>query len=177
MAIGIKGEKGLSLAIAGAIMVILGALAAIFLFPKPSAHGITAKQAMTQQQAIKQADSLSRDLREVEASLASRTWKGGPQQVGPAALNSMSALAKSNQVKLSGFRPQRSNSVAGLELLPFAVTAEGRYLDVLRFVQAIEKSDSKVAVDRLQFASAEANSDQVTAVVGITAFRVTEAGS
>jgi hypothetical protein len=167
-----KREIGLNIAIGAAVLVIAGALLFMFLVPKPTLSGIAERERTSERTILKEAGEAKTDLAASDAKLTQWTWKGDPQEVGPAALNALSLTAKQNRVKLSGFRPQRSAMVEGLELMPFAVTAEGAYPDVLRFVQGIERSESKLIVDRLQIASAEANSNLATAVVGVTAYRM-----
>lgn len=171
----ISTEMGLKIATwLGILGIIVGAAFLLFL-PKPSTASIVAMQKQQEAQIQGRAEDAQDDFDIAKEKVVGLTWKGGAEQVGPGALQSMNALATKYRVKLSGFRPSRTAQASGLDLLPFSVTATGSYPDLLNFVKAIENPDNKLAVDSLQIASSEANSDQVIATVGITAYRVPEA--
>jgi hypothetical protein len=157
-----------------AVVAMIGALAFMLVIPKPSTKGFEAKRLRSEKQILVDISSARANLTTSTAKVVSRTWTGGLQEVGPGALQSMNALATKHKVKLSGFRPERTSQSAGVDLVPFSVTAEGSFLDVVAFVKAIEDPANKLAVDTVQVASSEANSDQATATVGITAYHVAE---
>jgi Tfp pilus assembly protein PilO len=170
----ISAEMGARIAMWIGILGIIAGAAFIFLVPRPTAASIRATQKQKEGQAQLRAAQAKKDFGAAHSKVVARTWSGGAEQVGPGALQSMNALAAKHRVKLSGFRPERSSQVSGLDFLPYSVTATGAYLDLVNFVRAIENPDTKLAVDSLQIASSEANSDQVIATIGITAYRVAE---
>lgn len=171
-----KDEMGTTVATILATIALLGTLAFMLLVPKPSTKGLAQQQRTGESQILNQVTEAHKAQAEALASVEKQTWKGGAQQVGPGALEAMTKLAKSYAVKLSGFRPQRVTSASGLELLPYSVTAEGTFVNVLRFMKAIEDPGTKLAIHQVQVNSADANSDQVTAVIGITAYRIADKG-
>lgn len=169
-----KDEMGTNVAMIAALVALAGTLAFILFVPPPSAAGISKQEIEQKGRILDDIGVSKKTLAASQAKVSARTWKGGAQQVGPGALQAMTTLAKSHSVKLSGFRPQRTTLVSGLELLPYTVVAEGSFVNVLRFVKAIEDPNTKLAVTLAQLNSADANSDQVTATIGITAYRVNE---
>jgi hypothetical protein len=169
-----KEDTGAKIAIGIAMLALAVALIFMFVIPKPTTRGMQAKQNRTASDILKDVSKAHEGLDASQKLVTGRTWTKGIQQVGPGALQEMNALALKHQVKLSGFRPERTSQYAGLDLVPFSVTAEGSYLDVLGFVKAIEDPSNKLAVNLVQIASSEANGDQVTATVGLTAYHVTE---
>ncbi len=170
----ISTEMGVKIATWLGVIGILAGIALLLLLPKPSARDAFLKQKEQEKQIQSDADRSQTDFAAAKAKVVAETWNGGAETVGPGALAVMNTLATKNRVQLSGFRPERTSQTAGLDFLPYSVTATGAYLDVLSFVKAIENPQNKLAVDSLQIASSEANTDQVIATIGLTAYRVTE---
>ena len=158
---------------AGVIGIVIGAAFILFV-PKPTTASVFAMKKKQEATIQSQADRAQSEFKDSQKEVVARTWSGGAEDVGPGALNEMNALATKYKVKLSGFRPERPTQDSGLDFLPFSVTATGAYLDLLNFVKAIENPDNKLAVDSLQIASSEANSDQVIGTIGITAYQVSQ---
>ncbi|MEA2553347.1 MAG: hypothetical protein QOJ65_1523 [Fimbriimonadaceae bacterium] len=169
-----KDEVGTAAATLVGIVVLIGAIAFMVLAPKPTTKGLVAAQRREESTILKDISKAHATLAASQTDVQSQTWKGAAQDVGAGALKQMNALALAHKVKLSGFRPQRSSTTAGLELIPYSMTAEGSFTDVLRFVKAIENPDTKLTVNLVQIGSSEANTDQVTASIGITAYRAVE---
>lgn len=155
-----------------ALLIILGSLAFEFLVPKPDATKIAMARNAEQKKIFDQVDANRKDFAASQAKVVSSTWTGTADKIGPGALTTMNALAAQHKVKLSGFRPERVSLVAGLELDPYTLTAEGSYPDVVNFTKAIEDPNTKLCVDSIQISSADANGDAVSANIGITAYRV-----
>lgn len=170
----ISTEMGVKIATWLGVLGIIAGIALLFLLPKPNAHEAFVRQKEQERNIQASADKSQKEFEAAKVTVVAQTWNGGAETVGPGALAVMNTLATKNRVQLSGFRPERTSQASGLDLLPYSVTATGAYLDVLNFVKAIENPQNKLAVDSLQIASSEANSDQVIATVGLTAYRVTE---
>ena len=170
-----KEERGPNLAILLAVIAIVGAVVFMVAVPKPSVQRLITKQRQDEAKIFDDADKAHKELAGAQKKIVSQVWGGPAQEIGPGALQKMNLLATDHKIKLSGFRPQRTSQASGLEMLPYSVTAEGSFTDVLRFVKAIEDPKNKLAVHEVQIASSEANSDQVTANIGLTAYRIPEA--
>jgi len=174
MKVNISSEMGVRIATWLGIIGMLAGIALILAFPKPSIASVNAYQRSQQTKINIGVEQANKDLATAKAKVDAHAWSGGAEGVGPGALQAMNSLATKYKVKLSGFRPERPTKASGLDMLPYSVTATGAYLDVLNFAKAIENPDTKLAVDSLQVASSQANSDQVIATIGITAYRVSE---
>ncbi len=170
----VSAEMGTRIALWIGVLGIVAGVAFLALVPKPNTALIYAKQKAQEQKILVQGVKTQKEYDDLHATVAKQTWNGGAQDVGPGALQSMNALATKYRVKLSGFRPERTTQASSLNLLPYSVTATGGYTDVLGFVKAIENPDNKLAVDSIQIASSEANTDQVIATIGITAYQVSD---
>ncbi|MCW5942975.1 MAG: hypothetical protein KIS66_12130 [Fimbriimonadaceae bacterium] len=116
------------------------------------------------------AEKASEKAKQIETSLASLTWKGSADEIGPQALGTVTRLAQAAQVTATAFRPQRIQDDGGLPQMAFLVTVEGRYPNVVSLLRNLEKPETKMAVTLLQMASADASNDMVNATIGLTAF-------
>lgn len=169
-----KDEMGTNVAYLIAALIFAGTLLFTILVPKPTAQSVLVKRDAEERSIVSQVTKDHADLALRKAKVAEATWAGPAEKIGPGALTAMNALALKHKVKLSGFRPERTSETAGLELVPYTVTAEGAFPDVLSFTKDIENPATKLCVDAVMIASSDANGDQVTANVGITAYRVQE---
>ena len=172
-----KDEAATNAAFLIALLIILGSLAFSFLVPKPDAKSVIATRKEQQKKIFDEVDDSRKAFTASQARVVTETWTGSAAKIGPGALTAMNALATQHKVKLSGFRPERVSQAAGLELDPYTVTAEGSYPDVVNFTKAIEDPNTKLCVDSVQIASADANGDSVAANIGITAYRVVGGGA
>lgn len=152
-------------------LVILLASGAYALFaPKPRTEAEIRKARNATQNARLDAKK-ARDLRDVsEASAKALTWSDGADQIAPKALAVVTREARARSVRLVAFRPQRTVPGSPLTLVPFTLTLEGTYPQVLDFVKAMEIPSNRLAVTLLQIAAADDATSKVTASVGLTAF-------
>ena len=169
-----KDEMATNVAYLIAVVIIVGTLLFTLLVPKPTAKAVFAKRDAEERSIVSQVSKDHADLALRKAKVAEATWTGPAEKIGPAALTAINALALKHKVKLSGFRPERTSETAGLQMVPYTVTADGAFPDVLNFTKDIESSNSKLCVDSVMIASSDANGDLVTANIGVTAYRVME---
>jgi Tfp pilus assembly protein PilO len=153
-----------------AVALLAVALAVVLFVPRPTTNGLAGRlqrDTLRAQIAIKDAKKSSADA---EARVKETTWTGDPKQIPPAALAKVSTLATQRGLKLVAFRPQRTNEAGVFRQLPFLVTVEGPYPSITKFCQDIDQPSSRLAVDLIQIASADAASNAVTASVGLVAY-------
>ena len=172
-----KDEAATNAAFLIAFLIIVGTVAFVMFVPRPNAKSVASSRKTKERAIITDVDTSRKAFAASQALVVASTWTGPAEKIGPGALTAMNALATQHKVKLSGFRPERVSQSAGLELDPYTVTAEGAFPDVLNFAKAIENGDTKLCVDTIQIASSAANGDQVSANIGITAYRVIGAGA
>ncbi len=151
-------------------LVIVGAVAYDFAAaePKPDVSASSHRQRLVGLQ--RDIDSAEESLDRLDAERTKRLWTADERAINAAVLDRVTSQAKESSVKMVGFRPQRAETDGTLRRLPFLVLLEGRYLDVLKMLRALETPDSKIAVNLVQMASSDGSSDRVNASFGIIAF-------
>jgi hypothetical protein len=71
---------------------------------------------------------------------------------------------------LDAFRPQRSDAKLNPPQLPFLVTIEGHFTDVVGFAKEFDDSGNKLALSQIQMSASEDGTDAVTANVVLVAY-------
>jgi Tfp pilus assembly protein PilO len=166
-----KDELGTSVAFVTGLAALVAVSAYALFVPVPSLAGLQKAQKNEQLRIVQDVDRMQDEYVKAQAVVVSRTWTQPQQEIHPAVLNKVSSLARANRVKMTALRPQRAGEAGELQTIPFVLSAEGSYPDVVRFVTAIENPANKLAVNLLQLSSADGESDRVTATVGLVAFR------
>ncbi len=161
------------------IVAIIASLVAgiVLLFPKDPVRVSAADQKRREMAIIEDASKVARQGEAYAEQIQELTWVEQPEQVEPRALDIVSRVADRSRTKILGFRPQRTVLSGGLEQLPFLVTLEGSFPNILTTARDLGTRSNRLAVTSIQVASADAASDRVTATVGIVAFRLPEGGS
>jgi len=172
-----KSATTTSVIIVASILALLGTLIVMVFVPPPTAKGLSTKARRDEMKAR----IAIKDAREREAEamrlVAETTWAGNAQTVGPAALARVTQMAKSRNLRLVAFRPQRQSDDADLTMLPFLITVEGTYPNVVQFSRDLETTGTRLSVSMVQVSSADANSDRVTATVATMAYLNPRAGT
>ncbi len=105
--------------------------------------------------------------------IAPYTWDvsmASMDALGPAVLNSLTALSEKNTVQLTSFRTDKSIRVAGLDEAPFVAVVEGAFPDVLAFTHALESPSSRLAVNLIELSASDSGPGHVTATFGLLGF-------
>ncbi|HLO97839.1 MAG TPA: type 4a pilus biogenesis protein PilO [Fimbriimonas sp.] len=97
-------------------------------------------------------------------------WDQKLDDVAPAALDTVTKLSKQYNLTLVSFRPQKTVDSASLIQLPFQMIVDGSFINVANFIQSLETTDSKLAVQQIQYAGQEGETDIVTANINLLAF-------
>lgn len=166
-----KDELGTTVAAVIGILGLVAVLVYVLVVPEPPDRLSRSGHVKEQQEIVQQVSDSRKQLASAQASVEKHTWTSLPQEIQAASLDKVSSLARANGVKLLGFRPQRTGTAGELETIPFVLTAEGAFPDVMSFIAAVENPDNKLAANLVQLSSAEGDSDKVTATVGVMAFR------
>jgi Tfp pilus assembly protein PilO len=153
-----------------AAVIVASALVYMIFVPKPSTVNLERKT-QNQLYAVKKEEKANRlTIAEGKARVDKLTWAGGAQQVAAGALSKVTEVAKNHKLKLVAFRPQRDQDANGLGQLPILISLDGAYPDVVAFTRDLETEESKLAINLVQVAAADAATDRVTASVGIVAY-------
>lgn len=167
-----KSEAGTSIAILGALgVLVLTGLFMLFV-PSPTTEGIAAGKIRSQRELDDRVDKLKEDKKLTTAKIATQVWSEPIAEIGPIALESITAFAQTQKLKLLGFRPQKTVDVNGLTQLPFLISVEGAYPNIMKFVRQLEASDLRMGTSLVQVSATDANSDLVNATVGVVAYKI-----
>lgn len=153
-----------------AILTLLGTFLFMVLVPKPSTANLaekTRREAMKIRIKTKDADDR---LAMAKATVTSTTWPGIGDDVAPAANARLTTMATRRGVKLTSFRPQRTTAKTDLTVLPFVITVEGSFPQVVELTRDIDTAGSRMAVNLIQITTANDDSDRVSATVGVMAY-------
>jgi len=168
--IGVKGKQGsgwnVLLAISVAGILVAGWFA--FYHPNPSA----AKQADTSE-TLKGLNSETKSIESkaaiAEQRIKARTWDVGQEMFGSQILDSLTKLAEGHGLQLTSVRIGKPLTAASLKEIPLFVNVQGKFMDVMAMVAALEDPDSKIALGQLDI-STSSNGDVVSATISMTGF-------
>lgn len=111
------------------------------------------------------ADQKSVRLNAENAQLAqeihTQTWAQAPDQLPPVLLKALNATAVQAGVRLAGFRPGRVTSLSSGSKLPITVQITAPYPQAMAFLDRLRATQKRVALERMQIASMDADSDRV----------------
>ncbi|HTQ11292.1 MAG TPA: type 4a pilus biogenesis protein PilO [Fimbriimonadaceae bacterium] len=151
------------------IILIVGGLGWYLLLKLPDSRTIMSRPAN-----LAKLDSdiqaANKDAAQIQADVNTMVWNEGADQVEPQAMAEINKLTAAHHLKVNSFRPQKANDVVGMSEIPFGLTVNGTYLDVLSFLSDLDKSNGKLAVELVQINTAEAASDQVTGTIDFVAY-------
>lgn len=153
-----------------AILVLLGTFLFMILVRPPTTAGLAEK---TRREAIKiriKTKDADDRLVAAKATVTSTTWPGIGDDVAPAANARLTTMATRRGVKLTSFRPQRTTAKTDLTVLPFVITVEGPYPQIVELTRDIDSAGSRMAVNLVQITAAADDSNTVTATVGVMAY-------
>jgi hypothetical protein len=152
------------------VLLLVGATLFMTVGPQPTTAGLAKQRKDAELKVQVEARKAQDDLAVTQVRLSAGTWAGQTQEVGPAALARVTQIANARSLKLVAFRPQRANEKTKPVQLPYLVTVEGSYPNVLEFIRSVDGAGTKLAVSLVQISSSDANSDRVTANIGIVAY-------
>ena len=169
-----RAEIAASIVILAAIGIMLATAAFMIFVPIPTAKGVASAKIKARNEIEGQIKDLKTKQALLATNIASRLWTLPPDQIGPKALESITAFARREKLTLKAFRPQKSNEVNGLMQLPYLIAIEGSYPGLMRFLSDLQTAELKVATSVVQLANTDPNSDLVSATVGVVAYRTLE---
>jgi hypothetical protein len=164
-----REDPSTSMLFLAGFILLIGAAFALLFMPQPSVAAAKAANDKAEREA-RAATKLAED--EYAAAMtyvAAHTW-ADPQEIAPSAHARVAQLAAARGLKLIAFRPQRLNERAQPPQLPFQVTVEGGYPQVMEFVRTLEAPGTKLAVNQLSVTSSDGATDRVTGNVNVVAY-------
>lgn len=153
------------------ILVLVAALGMHFLLPSPKPK-LGIKQRIAKQAAVhEETDTLKEKIQAGQNTIRTYVWPGDAKRAEAEAMALVTRIAKTHEVSLGAFRPQRVVLDQGLRRLPFALSLEGSFPDVIQFVGELETPSNRIAVQMLQMSASDSSSDQVSATMTVMAFQ------
>ncbi len=117
------------------------------------------------------ADTARKRMTEMEGARSVRLYEGERDDMMPVVLGQISGIARENGLSVESFRPQRVVEEAGLERVTYSLTVKGSFPKVASFIQAVDRTQGRLAVTQYQVSSTDSRTDGVTMTMGISAFR------
>ncbi|MCC7434966.1 MAG: type 4a pilus biogenesis protein PilO [Methanoregulaceae archaeon] len=158
-----------------AVVVAACMLAASFAFPIKSAGAVVATRAQEDRNLDASIETLRTEVSTLRAKNLMRLWTQPADEVAAATMAKVTSLAQGRNLKVIAFRPQRTVDDAGVVRLPYQVTLEGPFPQVIGFLQGLETSKFRAIVSTVQIASSDGATDKVTATIGVVAYREADA--
>ncbi len=156
-------------AIVSALVVIAAAVAFMLLVQSPQAR-VKAKKA-ERIKLDKEAKGLFVEVTSLKKANQPRLWQTSSEAIGPTAMGKMSALARNLGLTMLSFRPQKPEESGDLTKYRYVLSLEGSFPRMIEFARKAETLGNKIAVDRIQLASKDGATDNVSATIGVVAYR------
>ena len=154
----------------GGVVALIGVFVVDTLIPNPSlrenARRIAAEHSKMDQ--TLRADRIK--LEEAQKAVKNNLWSGNPEQVSSAVLNEVTRIGRLSGVKISSFRPQRTQEAAGMNLFSYTFTAQGKFPGVHKLIKDLEGSRLRLGVTQTQITSSDSESDGVNANITLAVF-------
>ncbi len=104
---------------------------------------------------------LESQVRSLRGQVGALTWPGPPDQLAPVLLKELHATAAQAGVSLAGFRPGKLVAVASGSKLPITLQIQAPFPRAVAFVEQLRAAQQRVALERMQIASTDMNTDVV----------------
>ena len=165
-----KDQTPSALAVLGIVLLFASGIGSILTY-----RGVDAKTYVAtskrEREAYKGRQVIAKENKTLfDTTVSKYQWTEKEDLVSPAALAVISKRSEEHQLKLVSFRPIKSIETNTLIQLPMQFTVDGSFANVASMLEALEKPESKLAIQQVQFASQEGETDKVSANVNVVAF-------
>ena len=165
-----KDQTPSALAVLGLVLIAAAVVVTLFFIPSKNALAF-AKDAKIKEESLKKRSLQAKSDNFVyEEAINKYQWTEPEDVVTPSALTIVSKRVQESKLTLISFRPLKSVENSAMMQLPFQFTVDGSFADVTSMLDSLEKSDSKLAVQQVQFASQEGETDKVSANINLIAY-------
>jgi hypothetical protein len=152
------------------ILVLAGTLAYMLLVPKPSAAQNTRAATSSRRRMVDDIAETRHQTRVARMAIQPRLWHGDPEFVTATALALLTRQTEKRSLKLTSFRPDRSQEFADVTELRFDVQVAGPYAGLHSLLAAQDARGSKLVLRSVQITASQAAGSTVTASLGLSAF-------
>lgn len=165
-----KDQTPSALAVLGMAFIGVAVIISLFFSPGVDANKYSSKARKDIAASQQKTTDAKEQLLAYKDSINKYQWTEKEDLVTPAALSIISRRTEESKLKLVSFRPLKSYESAALIQLPMQFTVDGSFANVAAMLESIEKSDSKLAIQQVQYASQEGGTDLVSANINLVAF-------
>lgn len=156
------------------VALMIGSLAFAQFYPSPRPKKTSTRKKIDLANTHSEIKKLRAQAVSDEELSAKYFWPGDAKLAEAQAMAMVTRVAKSHQVGLGAFRPQKSTEDSGLRRLPFSVNLEGTFTDVAKFLQELETPSNRLAVRLVQISASDGKTNHVAASLGLIAFQKIE---
>lgn len=104
---------------------------------------------------------LRKEIARLEEEVRQFTWRESPEALPPLLLKALHRTAAEAGVSLTSFRPGRLQQVPTGSKMPITVQVRAPFPKAAAFLERLQDTQRRVALERVQVASTEASSDIV----------------
>jgi Tfp pilus assembly protein PilO len=165
-----REDRGASILILLAILILFGSLIYVLAVPEPSAAGIAKGRTISRQKIEQEIETVTRRTREVRAAVKKRLWQGEVESVTALVLQKLTAQANQRSLKITAFRPQKGQLIEGMTELPFSVQLTGAFPNVSAMLKGLDAPNTNITLRSVQIASSDGVSSLVTATLGLSVY-------
>ncbi len=159
-----------NLLILAAILLLLVSLTVMLFVKPPSVAGLATKRQRSLQKLEDEVETLKKRSAEATAATRPRLSAGDAETLTAQTLDRLTQIARSRNVILGGFRPQRTKELPGLMELPYSVQLRGAFPAVRGFASDVDAPGGKIVLRSLQLAASDGDTSNVTATLGVSIF-------
>lgn len=165
-----KDQTPSALAVLGMLLIGASVIVSIFFLKGIDANAYAAKARKDQNEFEKRKEKARANKVTYSDAIERYLWTEKEDLVTPAALTILSKRAAENNLRMISYRPMKSTEIPTGILLPMQFTIDGPFASVAAMLETLEQPGSKLAVQQVQFASQEGQSDLVSANISLVAF-------
>ncbi len=152
------------------IVLLCGSIVGLFMNKKISTKELLRQNNEKRMQYADLKQKAEADQYSADLITGKQLWDGKVADITPVALAKIGRLVSDSNLNLVSFRPQKPTDGTALLQIQYNLSVDGSYTNVATLVDKIERSDAKLAVNSIQYASSGNDSDKVTALIGLVAF-------
>jgi hypothetical protein len=165
-----KDDTVPSVLIIFSIVAIVGVLLYSVLLPVPTVESMAASLNTQQRLLVSQNLVDEKQANIARAAVGTRLWHGDENHVGADVLAKVTASTENNNVKLTAFRPQRTDDLGGIVELPYTLQLTGPYPGIRAVMRDLDANGSKVVLRSVEVTASEEVTGSVTSTLGISAY-------
>lgn len=160
--------------ILAALVLLCASLAYVLLVKPPKIDDVTRDQSLTKRRMYDEISEVKLRAVQSRKAIAPRVWSGDSVTVTAGILGQLASEASAHSLQLDSFRPEKELDLIGFSDMEYTVQFSGPYPEVKELLVKLDKGDDRIAVESAQVASSQLSTDEVTATLRISAYRVTD---